>query len=108
MAQIYHNQITPAANTLTPVVTMPASRVMQNPLITITNFDTVPRWFSLAIAVGGAADAPGQYHCLMQRIEPGGSPVPYVFPGVTLEGGDVIRCKTDSAAMNFQIHQTVR
>lgn len=93
--------ITPTANTVTDLFTVPAGKKMAGVTIMIANTGTADQVFSVAMAPAGAADDPKHYYCTNMKVLTG-TMVPFTLPAA-MQGGDKVRVKTDGSAVNFAV-----
>lgn len=97
-------QVSPGADTVEDLATVPADRIVRGPIVTVSNTDTANHTFSIIVAPGGDATTSKMYVVTDSPIARQGK-VDVVIPQ-TLQAGDVIRVKTDAdELMNFFIQQ---
>jgi hypothetical protein len=104
MATVYKSlgQVSPTANTLTTLYTVPGAAATIVSSICVANRDSNDATFRISHAIGGAADAVAQY--LAYDV-----PVPanrtYVFTlGLTLAASDLLRCYSSSGLLSFNAY----
>jgi hypothetical protein len=86
-------RVTPAANTVTALVTVPRGKVW-SPIITIRNGDTVVKNFQCFHAYAGVAHNDNQAVSPVLPIDPG-QVLTYPIAGVVMYGGDILRVRTN-------------
>lgn len=97
---IVRGNVTPAANTVTDLITVPAGMLMGGSIL-IKNKESVARRYTVSVAAGGAAAAATQNVCTNKTV-PAGKSVSYTIPKMLI-GGDKVRVSTDGAQVNFSI-----
>lgn len=94
-------QSNPAALTLTDLYTVPASTQAVVSTVTVCNADATPVQFRISVAQGGAANAQEQYLYWDFSIPEGDAFASTI--GITLDAGDVIRCRSTGSSTSFQV-----
>lgn len=97
-------QSSPAAATLTPIYTVPASTQAVISSIIVTNRSNTKTTFRIAIAVDGAAAADSQYIAYDAEIL--GNETREFTIGATLDAADVIRVYATLATVSFNVFGT--
>ena len=94
-------QLSPAANTLTTLYTTPAATQTVISSLCICNTNAVDGYFSVSIAVGGAADNGKQY---IYSALPLVNHDTFIFTGgITLQATDLIRVSASETNISFNL-----
>jgi len=103
MTQAYKvlGQISPNANTLSNVYTVPASNSAVISTITICNQTASNASYSIAVAPSGAADNVKHY-IIRGGVVPAADSIGVTL-GITIDASDVVRCNTNSGSVSFNI-----
>lgn len=97
-------QVTPLADTVTSLATVPVGRIVRNPVVTVNNTDDGSHTYSILIALDGATLADKQYIRSDVDLAAGVS-AEVTIPHV-LNAGDVIRVASDGAeVVNFFVQE---
>lgn len=92
-------QVSPTANTLTDLFTVPNATQVDVTSVIVTNRAATAAKFRIAIAVKGAADDVKQYIAYDETV---GGNKPYgITIDATMGAGDVMRVRADSANVSF-------
>lgn len=94
-------QIVPSANSLTAVYTVPALTQATVSSISICNQNATGIVFRISVAVNGAADDPKQYLYYDLPLLENDTFVATV--GMSLAAGDVIRVRSNTANVSFNV-----
>lgn len=95
-------QAYPAANTLSPMYTVPAGKSAVVSTLSACNQSASADKFRISVAVNGVADAPAQY--LYYDVPIAGNDTFQSTMGLTLGAGDVVRCMSGLGFVSFSLH----
>lgn len=94
-------QANPAATTLTPLYTVPASTEVTASTLVICNRTSSLKLARVSVAIGGAADSVEQYIYYDVRVRRNDSI--FATIGLTLAATDVVRVYTDALGLSFSL-----
>jgi hypothetical protein len=97
-------QAKPAAATLTDAYAVPALTSAVVSTITVCEQAGVATTFRISVAVAAAADAPAQYLVFDAALD-ANEPISLTI-GVTLGAGDVVRVRSASGSVSFNLFGT--
>lgn len=94
-------QASPAATTVTDLYTVPAATSTTVSTLTVCNQNATPIKFRVAVAIGGVALAVAQY--LYFDVLLAGNASFAATIGLSLATGDVVRVRTDTTSVSFNL-----